>query len=159
MQIGETGFYNYVTNVLDKIGMSNVWRGQIEQNRNNILEKSVITKAILIRFNDVFSQTALAHIQNTNKLSFLKTLKGVYNSEKYPQINNFSNRKTITKLRTSNHTLAIEAGRWTNIDYVNNARYIKLKKRFIFYFVVQSIRLNVKRLLKQSKLKQTLICL
>ena len=78
--------------------MSNVWRGQIEHDRNNILEKPVITKAILIRFNDVFSQTALAHIQNTNKLSFLKSLKGVYNSEKYLQINNFSNRKAVTKL-------------------------------------------------------------
>ena len=162
MQIGEMGFCNYVTNVLDKIEMSNVWRGQIEHDRNNILEKPIITKAILIRFNDVFSQTALAHIQNTNKLSFLKSLKGVYNSEKYLQINNFSNRKAITKLRTSNHTLAIEAGRWTNIErenHVNNARYIKLKTRFIFYFIVQSTRLNVKRLLKQSKLKQTLICL
>ena len=91
--------------------MSNVWRGQIEHDRNTILEKPVITKAILIRFNDVFSQTALAHSQNTNKLSFLNSLKGVYNSEKYLQINNFSNRKAITKLRTSNHTLAIEAGR------------------------------------------------
>ena len=139
--------------------MSNVWRGQIEHDRNKILEKPVITKAILNRFNDVFSQTALAHIQNTNKLSFLKSLKGVYNSEKYLRINNFSNRKAITKLRTSNHTLAIEAGRWTNIERENNARYIKLKTRFIFYFIVQSTRLNVKRLLKQSKLKQTLICL
>ena len=156
MQIGETSVCNYVTNVLDKIGMSNVWRGQIEHDRNNILEKPIITKAILIRFNDVFSQTALAHIQNTNKLSFLKSLKGVYNSEKYLQINNFSNRKAITKLRTS-HTLAIKAGRWTNIERenVNNTRYIKLKTRFIFYFTVQSTRLNVKRLVKQSKLKQT----
>ena len=59
------------------------------------------------------------HIQNTNKLSFLKSLKGVYNSEKYLQINNFSNRKTITKLGRSNHTLAIEAGRWTNIEREN----------------------------------------
>ena len=80
MQIGETGFCNYVTNVLEKNGMLNVWRGQIEPDRNNILEKPVITMAILIRFNDVFSQTALARrIQNTNKLSFLKRLKGVNN--------------------------------------------------------------------------------
>ena len=114
MQIGETGFCSYGTNVLDKIGMSNVWRGQIEHDRNNILEKPVVTKAILIRTND-----ALAHIQNTNKLSFLKSLKGVYNSEKYLQIKNFSNRKAITKLKTSNHTLAIEAGRWTNIEREN----------------------------------------
>ena len=115
MKIRETGFCNYVTNILDKIGMSNVWRVQIKHDRNNILEKTVI----LIRSNDVFSQTALTHIQNTNKLSFLKSLKGVYNSEKYLQINNFSNRKATTKLRTSNHTLAIEAGRWTNIERGN----------------------------------------
>ena len=92
---------------------------QIEHDRNNISETPVITKAILNRFNDVFSQAALTHIQNTNKLSFLKSLKGVYNSEKYVQFNNFSNRKAITKLRTSNHTLAIEAGRWTNIERGN----------------------------------------
>ena len=77
MQIGETGFYNHVTNALDKIGMSSVCRGQIEHDKNNILGKTVITKAILIRFNDVFSQTALAHIQNANKLSFLKSLEGI----------------------------------------------------------------------------------
>ena len=96
--------------------MSNVWIDQIEHDRNNLLEKPVIAKSILIRFNDVFPQTALAHIiQNTNKLTFLKSLKEVYKSEKYLKINNFGNRRAITKLRTSNHTLAIEAGRWTNM--------------------------------------------
>ena len=55
--------------------MSNVWMDQIEHDRNNILEKSIITKAILIRFKDVFSQIVLAHIENTNKLTFLKYLK------------------------------------------------------------------------------------
>ena len=99
--------------------MSNVWIDQIEHDRNNLLEKPVIAKSILIRFNDVFSQTALAHIQNTNKLTFLKSLKEVYKSEKYLKINNFGNRRAITKLRTSNHTLAIEAGRWTNIEREN----------------------------------------
>ena len=34
--------------------MSNVWMGQTEHDRNNFLEKTVITKAILVRFN-VFS--------------------------------------------------------------------------------------------------------
>ena len=119
---------------MDKIGMSNVWRSQIEHDKNNILEKPVITKAILIRLNDVFSQTALAHIQITNNLSFLKSLKGVYNSEKYLEINNFSNRKTITKLRTSNHTLAIEAGRWTNIGRENRCTLHKIEDEIHFLF-------------------------
>ena len=99
--------------------MSNVWIDLIEHDRNNLLEKPVISKSILIRFNDVFSQTALAHIQNTNKLTFLKSLKEVYKSEKYLKINNLGTRRAITKLRTSNHTLAIEAGRWTNIERGN----------------------------------------
>ena len=70
----------------------------------------------------MFSQTALAHIQNTNKLTFLKSLKEVYKSEKYLKINNSGNRRAITKLRTSNHTLAIEAGRWTNIERENRCK-------------------------------------
>ena len=112
-------FLNYITNALNKIGVSNVWIDQIEHDRDNLLEKTVIAKSILIRFNDVFSQTELAHIQNTNKLTFLKSLKEVYKSEKYLKINNSGNRRAITKLRTSNHTLAIEAGRWTNMERGN----------------------------------------
>ena len=90
--------------------------GQIEHDRNNIFEKPIIPKAILIRFKDVFSQNALAHIENTNKLTFLKSMKEVYKSDKYLQIKNFGNRRAITKLRTSNHNLAGESGRWTNIE-------------------------------------------
>ena len=67
----------------------------------------------------MFSQTALTHIQNTNKLTFLKSLKEICRIEKYLTIKNFSNRRAITKLRTSNHTLAIEAGRWTNTEREN----------------------------------------
>ena len=54
IQTGERGFFNYITHVLDKIGMSNVWKDQIEHDRNNILEKSIITKPILIRFKMCF---------------------------------------------------------------------------------------------------------
>ena len=68
--------------------MSSVWIEQIEHDRNNIFEKPIITKAILIRFKVVFSQTPLEHIENTNKLTFLKSLKEVYKSEKYLQIKN-----------------------------------------------------------------------
>ena len=60
LQTGEKGFIKYITDVLNKIGMSNVWIGQIEHDRNNLLEKPLINKAILTRFNDVFSQTAMA---------------------------------------------------------------------------------------------------
>ena len=115
----ENGFINYVTNVLNKIGMSNIWIDQIEHCRNNIAETPHITKTIITRFHDVFAQTALTHLQNTNKLSFLKSLKETYRYENYLTIKNFSNRRAITKLRVSNHTLAIEVGRWTKIERQN----------------------------------------
>ena len=100
----------------------------------------------------------MAHIQNTNKLSFLKSLKGVYNSEKYLQINIFRKRKAITKLRTSNHTLAIEAGRWTNIERENRickqCTLHKIEDEIsFFYFIVQSTRLNVKKTFETIKTK------
>ena len=99
--------------------MSNVWMDQIEHDRNNISEKPIITKAILIRFKDVLSQTVLAHIENTNKLTFLKSLNEVYKSEKCVHIKNFGNRRAITKLRTCNHNLAVESGRSSNIEREN----------------------------------------
>ena len=50
----------------------------------------------------------------------------------------YINRRAITKPRTSNHTLAIEAGRWTTlkekIDYVNNARENKIEDEIHFLF-------------------------
>ena len=116
---GENGFINYITNVLNKIGMANIWIDQIEHDRNNIPEKPHITKTILTRFHDIFAQTALTHLQNTNKLTFLKSLKETYRHENYLTIKNFSNRRALTKLRVSNHTLAIEVGRWTNIEREN----------------------------------------
>lgn len=116
---GENGFINYITNVLNRIGMSNLWIEQIEYDKNNAVEKTPITKTILTRLHDISSQTALTHLQNTKKLSFLKSLKVIYKNENYLKIKNFSNRRAITKLRTSNHTLAIEVGRWSKVEREN----------------------------------------
>ena len=76
---------------------------------------------MLTRLTDIFSQNAFDHIQNTNssKLKFLRSMKNTYNRETYLKINNFKNRRALTKLRTSNHLLAIETGRWTKIEREN----------------------------------------
>ena len=46
-------------------------------------------------------------------------MKHTYNREIYLKINNFENRRALTKLRTSNHRLAIETGRWTKTEVEN----------------------------------------
>ena len=46
-------------------------------------------------------------------------MKHTYNCETYLKIDNFENRRALTKLRTSNHRLAIETGRWTKTEREN----------------------------------------
>ena len=67
-----------------------------------------------------FSSTYI-HIQNNNsgKLNFLKDIKDTYTIEKYLKIYNMKNRLALTNLRTSNHTFAIETGRWATTDREN----------------------------------------
>ena len=69
------------------------------------------------RITDNTSQNLITHIKHQNKkLSFLKDLKDVHQTEYYLNINNFENRRALTKLRTSSHKLKIETGRWQNIE-------------------------------------------
>ena len=99
--------------------MSNIWRAQLRYDDDNSLKIPIITKKVLTRLTDILS--AFVHIHNTNsgKLNFLRDMKDTYTIEKYLKINNMKNRWALTKLRTSNHTLAIETGRWTKTDREN----------------------------------------
>ena len=42
LQTGKPGFFNYITNVLNKIGMPNAWMGRIEKKQP--FRKAVLTK-------------------------------------------------------------------------------------------------------------------
>ena len=70
------GFFNYITNVQDKIS-------RIKSNVNRMDHKL---------------HWHIWHIENTNKLTFLKSLKEVYKSETHLQIKNVGNRRATTKL-------------------------------------------------------------
>ena len=115
MQAGEKGFISYIVNILNKIGMANIWIEQFEYEKNRLLNKPVINKNILKRVHDIAAQNILANIQHNNKLHFLNSLKEDYNMENYLKVNDYENRKAISKLRTSSHHLRIETGRWTNV--------------------------------------------
>ena len=118
IQTGEKGFVSYMTNTLNRIGMTNIWIEQLAHDNNNQLKKPSINKNILKRFHDIFTQHTLANIQNNSKLNFLNSIKDTYSMENYLKIKDYQNRKAICKLRTSSH-LKIETGRWTNIAREN----------------------------------------
>ena len=102
IQSGEKGFINYITNTLNRIGITNIWIEQFDHDNNEQLIKPTINKSILKRFHDIFTQNTLANIQNNNKLFFLHSLKDAYTIENYLKINDYQNRNAISKLRTSN---------------------------------------------------------
>ena len=114
-------YISYIKNTLNNLGMSNIWVRQFaNQNQNEIKDKTN-TKNILTRLRDIFSQTSIDTIQNTNnsKLHFLNYFKKEFKTENYLKIKNFENRRALTKIRTSSHTLAIETGRWSKTERKN----------------------------------------
>ena len=108
-------FIKYITNKLDKIGMTNVWREQLIQNKDFSKDYKLMQN-IKTRLKDISSQQIINTLEaNPGKLTFLKQTKMTHNLETYLLINNFENRRAITKLRTSSHKLKIETGRWNKI--------------------------------------------
>ena len=90
IQTGEKGFMSYMTNTLNRIGMTNIWIEQLAHDNNNQLKKPSIN-----------------NIQNNSKLIFLNSIKGTYSMENYLKIKDYQNRKAICKLRTSSHHLKL----------------------------------------------------
>ena len=114
-------YISYIKNTLNNLGMSNIWMQQFENQNQNEIKDKINTKNILTRLTDIFSQTSIDTIQNTNnsKLHFLNYFKKEFKTENYLKIKNFENRRALTKLRTSSHNLAIETGRWSKIERKN----------------------------------------
>ena len=109
-------FMKYITNKLNNIGMTNIWRDQLNNNKDLSKDKKVI-KNIKKRLNDISSQQIINTLTtNPGKLTFLAEAKKIHNFEPYLNIENLEHRKAITKLRTSSHNLLIETGRWNNIQ-------------------------------------------
>ena len=107
----------YVTSILDQHGMTYIWKNQLSQRNNQSKIKISLLKEIKLRLNDMSLQHIQDYLLNKSiKLNFLGKLKEGFETEYYLKINNFENRRALTKLRTSCHNLLIETGRWNNID-------------------------------------------
>ena len=101
--------------------MSDIWTTQLTDQGHNEPKNKSFTQRILNRLKYISAQSIITQLQNIHnrKLNFLNSIKDSYGRETYLKIQKLSNRRAITKLRTSNHNLAIESGRWTKTEKEN----------------------------------------
>ena len=108
-------FYNnmnwayHIKYILDEIGMSDIWIQQYNVNIN--------FTAIKERIIDIYKQNWYANLSNSSKLSSYSLYKRNLCMESYLNFINVDKfRIAFTKFRLSSHDLAIETGRYTNIE-------------------------------------------
>ena len=90
-------FIKYITNKLDKMGMTNIWKEQLN-NVKDLSKDSKLFYKIKTRIRDISSQSLLEQLNSeSGKLTFLSQNKTTHNCELYLQINNFQHRRAITK--------------------------------------------------------------
>ena len=80
--------------------------------------KKLLENSAWERMSNIFYQTAFVELNREGgKLRTYKTLKTNIGWEGYlDEVNNFSRRRVITKIRLSNHRLMIEKGRHENLQ-------------------------------------------
>ena len=96
--------------ILDSIGLSYIWNDQF------FLDTVPFT-LIKQRLIDMYQQTWYASINNSNRIETYARFRREFCYEKYLDIvteNKY--RKALTQFRLSSHDLAIERGRYQNID-------------------------------------------
>ena len=84
-------------------------------------------------------------LQHSQKLEFYRSFRNEYVTFSYLELTSrVSDRRTLTKLRISNHKLMIELGRYTIrpeiIGFVQSVIVIKPKMKFIFSFIVPNMQ-------------------
>ena len=71
-------FIPFITSTLNSIGMSNIWREQLAQNRD-LSKDTKLIKTIKLRLKDISSQTMISTLKTTpGKLHFLAKLKNTH---------------------------------------------------------------------------------
>ena len=98
-----------VKSLLNDLGFNFLW--------NNTNVTNIQIEKVSERIVDQYLQSWYSQIDTSSKLESYKLFKTAYESEKYLlAVNNISHRKSLTRFRCSAHKLAIEEGRFRNID-------------------------------------------
>ena len=102
-----------IKNTLDNCGLSFVWENPKSVSTNWLKNK------INTNLKDTFIQQWILQCNDTNKACNYHLYKSTFGFEKYLDILPLCYSIAMTKIRTSNHKLPIEKGRYTNIHREN----------------------------------------
>jgi hypothetical protein len=80
---------------------------KISKNKFKLCLKKYLQKSFLETWLDIRN----SYLLDTGKLSTYFKFKFTFNYESYLNMNNFNNRRILTRFRLSNHSLRIETGR------------------------------------------------
>ena len=98
-----------IKNILDECGLSFVWVNP------RVISTEQLNKIFLVRLQDMFIQSWMQQCVNCNKSCNYHLYKTTFGIEKYLINLPFCYRVALTKLRTANHKLPIEKGRYRNL--------------------------------------------
>ena len=102
----------------------------------------------ILHFVDHMQKKYITHwkhsLCNSQKLEFCNVFKDSYTPSIYLDVTRKNpNRKTLTRLRISNHKLNIETGRYDKISRCDRLCPVQvasiLKMRFTFYLIAQNV--------------------
>ena len=167
-QLGQHNWLSTVKFILCYYIMEDVWL-----NPNNINNGSLATKCNIIlrsKFVEYWSWTSLLHSQQSsvlndkkdfnthgnNKLRTYCLIKSNYRIENYLiHVNSCDERKTLAKLRCSNHLLSIKTGRHHNIELLDRkcSRCDKIEDEIHFSMECQLYDLTRNKLFRDFNVK------
>lgn len=98
-----------VKQILDSCGMSGIWETHSFPN-----EKWLVC-AVKQKLRDIFITNWYAQLNNNSSALTYKLIKTNFGMEKYLVTLPFKLRKSLIQIRTRNHRLPIETGRWTQV--------------------------------------------
>ena len=76
-------FIKYIINTLDNIGMGNIWKDQLIENKD-LSKDATLVKSIKTRLTDISSQSLISSLTNNpGKLTFLTKIKDTHKFEEY----------------------------------------------------------------------------
>ena len=110
-EVGKVTWVTHVRNLLYRFGFGFVWLSQTVGNKNLFLLE------FMQRVKDISCQNWCSDVVNSCKLRTYYQFKSMLEPEKY--LSCLSLRKhivSLSKFRCSNHDLAVESGRYKNID-------------------------------------------
>ena len=113
-KLHKKGWVTNLKQLLFSNGFGHVWISQ------EVGDEALFLREFTLRLQDIARQNWRADLESSAKLSTYSEFKSLLNHEKYLKVvKNYFIGKQLAKLRTSNHDLIIEKGRYQGIEVTN----------------------------------------